>query len=145
MRRQKFAGGFSLIELLVAVAIVGILATIAYPSYQAFVRQTNRTDATKTMALDAQSLQRCYSQNFTYVNSAGTPCNVVAGNSTSPQGFYTITHTINAQDYTLTATALAAPQTADSQCQTFTLLSSGQQSAHNSGASDTTQTCWGSK
>jgi type IV pilus assembly protein PilE len=139
------AGGFSLIELIVAVGIVGILAAVAFPSYQAFVRQTNRTDATKILALDAQSLQRCYSQNFTFVNAATTPCNVVAGNSTSSQGYYTISIVINPQDYTITATALAAPQTADSQCQTFTLLSSGQQTAKNSGGTDTTQACWGSK
>jgi type IV pilus assembly protein PilE len=51
--------GFSLIELMMAVAIVGILAAIAVPSYTAFVRQSNRTDAVRALTLDAQALERC--------------------------------------------------------------------------------------
>jgi type IV pilus assembly protein PilE len=144
--RTRREAGVTLMELMVVVAIVGILASIAYPAYTQFVRQTNRTDATKTMQLAAQSLERCYSQNFTYINSATTPCNIVAGNTTSPNGYYTITVAVaDAQDYTLTAVPFAAPQTGDSQCVQFTLASSGQQKAQNTGGTDTTQTCWGSK
>lgn len=141
MRHSSPAAGFSLIELMIVVAIVAILAAIAYPSYQAYVRQANRTDATKTMQLTAQSLQRCYSQNFTYAAA----CNIVAGATISPNLFYTITVAIpDAQDYTITATPLAPPQLADTQCATFTLSSSGQQTAQNSGGINTTQACWGS-
>jgi type IV pilus assembly protein PilE len=149
MRTRKHLGaggleaGVTLMELMVVVAIVGILAAIAYPAYTQFVMQTNRTDATKTIQLAAQSLERCYSQNFTYINSATTPCNIVPGNTTSPNGYYTITVAIaDAQDYTLTAVRLAAPQTSDNQCAQFTLSSTGQQAAQDTSANDTTQTCW---
>jgi type IV pilus assembly protein PilE len=133
-------------ELLTVMTIVGILAAIAYPSYTQFVIQTNRTDATKTMQLAAQSMERCYSVNFTY---AGCNVNGVIVNDTStigtPNLFYTITFAIpDAQDYTMTAVATAAPQTSDNQCAQFTFSSSGQQAAQDNNANNTTQLCWGS-
>ncbi|HEY6823918.1 MAG TPA: type IV pilin protein [Steroidobacteraceae bacterium] len=138
--------GVTLMELMVVVAIVGILAAIAYPAYTQFVRQTNRTDATKTMQLFAQSLERCYSVNFKYA-----PCTVqgtvVNDGSTmrTPNLYYNVTFAIpDPQDYTLTAVAIAAPQTADTQCAQFTLASTGQVAAQDAGANNTTQTCWGS-
>lgn len=145
MRRNPRATGFTLIELMIVVAIVAILAAIAYPSYQAYVRQADRSDATKTLQLAAQSLQRCYSQNFSYL-AAG--CNIVAGNTNSPNLYYNINVAIpDAQDYTLTATPIAAPQTGDTQCASFILSSSGAQTAKNSAGTTNaaiTQTCWGS-
>jgi type IV pilus assembly protein PilE len=151
--RRRRERGVTLMELMVVVGIVGILAAIAYPAYTQFTMQTNRTDATKTMQLAAQSLERCYSVNFTYAPAApAAPCNVngkpVNDGSTivTPNGFYTITFAIpDAQDYTMTAVATGAPQTGDSQCATFTLSSSGQQTAQNAGGGPNTQLCWGSK
>jgi type IV pilus assembly protein PilE len=152
MRRRKHLGaggleaGVTLMELMVVTAIVGILAAIAYPAYTQFVIQTNRSDATKTMQLAAQSLERCYSVNFTYVN-----CNVngnpVNDQSTmqSPNNWYTITFNIpDPQDYSLVAVPVAAPQTSDNQCATFTLFSTGQQTAADINANPKTQLCWGS-
>ena len=55
MKHEKSARGMTLIELLVVVAIVAILASIAYPGYSSFVRRANRTDATKTLQMAAQS------------------------------------------------------------------------------------------
>ncbi len=136
--------GFTLVELMVTVGIVGILAAIAIPAYSAFVRQSNRTDATRTMLADAQALQRCYSQNFTY--TPAPPCPTPAGTTTSPGGFYSITITIpTATTYTIGATPLTTPQTADKPCKSFTLLSTGQQSSLDSGGADSTKTCWGSQ
>jgi Tfp pilus assembly protein PilE len=111
--------------------------------------QTNRTDATKTMQLAAQSMERCYSVNFTYLPAGGCLVNGVPVADTStiitPNQYYTITFAIpDAQDYTMTAVARIAPQTADSQCFTFTLSSTGQVAAVNSAAGNTTVPCWGS-
>jgi type IV pilus assembly protein PilE len=143
-------GGVTLMELMVVVAIVGILAAIAYPAYTQFVMQTNRTDATKTLQLAAQSLERCYSTNFTYLNcpvSGNAIPNPVVDGSTmgTPNLFYNITFAIpDAQTYTLTAVAVQAPQTTDNTCAQFTLSSTGQQAAQDVNTNNTTQTCWGS-
>ena len=145
MKHEKSARGMTLIELLVVVAIVAILASIAYPGYNSFTRRANRTDATKTLQMAAQSLERCYSRSFKYpaCNVSGTVMNN-GSTMTTPNLFYKITFTIpDNQDYTLTAVPVAAPQTTDTQCATFTLSSSGQQAATGSG-SNPTKTCWGS-
>src|SRR5215831_21007022 len=113
--RRRREAGVTLMELMVVVAIVGILAAIAYPAYTQFVMQTNRTDATKTMQLAAQSMERCYSVNFTYVGCNVNGAIVNDGSAIgTPNLYYTITFAIpDAQDYTLTAVATAPPQTAD--------------------------------
>jgi type IV pilus assembly protein PilE len=146
MKQENYARGMTLFELMMVVAIVAILASIAFPAYSRFTQQTNRTDATKTLRAAAQSLERCYSRTFKY-----KPCNVngtlMSHNSTmaTPNAFYTIMFTMpDNQDYTLTAVPVAAPQTTDSQCASFTLSSSGQQGAKNSAGGNNTTACWGS-
>lgn len=139
-RLSPRSAGFTLIELMIGVAVIGILAAIAYPSYSAFVRKSNRTDATRTMMQDAQALQRCYSQAYTYVGCVAAP----AGTTNSPGGFYSITITITSPTiYSISGTTRPGPQAADTLCKTFVISSTGQQTAQNSGGADNTKTCWG--
>ena len=62
--------GFSLIELLIVIAIIGILAGIAYPNYQEYVARARRADAKTVLLENAQFLERFYTQNGTYVGAA---------------------------------------------------------------------------
>lgn len=138
--------GFTLVELMITVAVVAILAMIAIPSYTQYVRRANRTDATKTLTLDAQALERCYSQTFLYTGCAGA----VAG--LSPQRKYTVTITIPdnvtpgapAASYLITAVAVSPDQLGDTACRTFTLNTVNTQTAADSGGGPNTQICWGS-
>jgi type IV pilus assembly protein PilE len=133
--------GFSLIELVVAMGIIGILAAVAIPSYLSYTKSANRTDATRTMTFDAQALERCYSQNFSYIVNCPL---AVAGPSPSAQGYYTVTIAAAASTYTITATPLKSPQTKDTACWTFTLNNAGTQYAATQGGAANTQSCWGS-
>ena len=65
------AKGFTLIELMIVVAVIGIIAAIAYPSYQDQVMSTRRGDAQGALMAFASSMERYYTQNGSYLGAAG--------------------------------------------------------------------------
>jgi type IV pilus assembly protein PilE len=139
MRRAIVPRGFTLVELAVALLVVGILASIAYPSYLQYTRRANRGDATRSIMFTAQQLERCYSQTYSYLGCA----NVTYGAGPSPNNYYTITTVAVAapNGYTISAVPNGKPQNGDGQCTSFSLASSGVQTSAGSG---TVQQCWGS-
>ena len=106
--------GFNLIELMLVITIIGILAAIAYPSYQEFVRKTNRVD-TKTQMMDiAGQLQKYKIANFIFFQSnTTTPITLtdIGQSGTLPiaKPFYNVTLTnVTANTWTLTATPIVS-------------------------------------
>ncbi|MBS0449405.1 MAG: prepilin-type N-terminal cleavage/methylation domain-containing protein [Proteobacteria bacterium] len=99
------AAGFTLIELMVAVAVVGILGAIAYPAYTDYVTRGRLIDATNALSAMQASLEQYYQDNRTYLStaSATSPC---ASNSTAKT--FTISCSLAAGTYAITATGSGA-------------------------------------
>lgn len=139
------AAGFSLIELMITIAIAAILTTIAVASYQNSIRKARRTDA-KTALLDlAGREERYYSLNNAYTDvpgnlgytGAGWPI-VVGGAyyqiSVAPPGG-------NPPTFTLTAVPIGN-QALDTTCSRFQVDNTGKQSSTDGGGADSTAACW---
>ena len=126
--------GFSLIELMIVVAIVGILSTIAFGFYGDNVIAANRTEGRSALQTAAGTLEKCRSLYGSYNNAN---CNYA--DFTSETGLYDITGALAASSFTVTATpAAGSAQLGDADCTTLTLTNTGVKGA--TGA-DTT-VCW---
>jgi type IV pilus assembly protein PilE len=88
MTGTKSAAGFTLIELLIAVAIVGILATVAYPSYQESVRKSHRADGMALVNRIMQAQERYFVTNMTYTEDLTDLGFTTADDVLSEEGFY---------------------------------------------------------
>lgn len=111
--------GFNLIELIVVVAIIGILATVVYPIYTDHLRETRRSDAWIALTSAAVEQQQWHSVNFRFTDDLDN-----LGGADSPEGFYTISVSVSEEGdtFTLTATVKAnQAQASDSGCTVLTL------------------------
>lgn len=78
--------GFTLIELMVVIVIIGILAAIAWPMYQEYVRSAKRAEVKAALLEAAQALERHYSLNSTYLKADGTGLAEVFPTQSPPGG-----------------------------------------------------------
>ena len=108
--RARSGLGLTLIELLVAVAIVAILAAIAYPTYRSQIQKTRRADAKAVLMQDAQFLERGYTENGCYnrVCSGTCTCTGTTGTVVLPFAKSPIDGTLTYYGITLQSVGTAA-------------------------------------
>jgi len=131
--------GFTLIELMIVVVIIGIIAAIAYPSYMGHMQNTRRSDGKITLTEIANRLEKFYAMCSAYppTGDPGLTDNWPAGacdpttpnvgieySTTSPEGHYALSLATTASSFTITATAQGI-QADDTVCAAMTLGSDG--------------------
>lgn len=126
--------GFTLIELLTAVAIVAVLAGVVYPAYVGHVNKAYRAEIVVLLTEQAQSLERYYTSNGSFIDASG----VSVGNDR-----YRITAALIPQDFSLLATPGVDSVMAGDACGAFSLTSSGARTNPGAAPGMSRKTCWG--
>ncbi|MGZ8970083.1 MAG: type IV pilin protein [Telluria sp.] len=126
--------GFSLIELLAAVAVAGIVGAIAIPSYTQYVGRSHRETAKALMGESAQFMERYFTTNNTYVG-ATLPSAVAPRNASGADIRYQISFSVDPTAEAYTLQAVPNGRQVGDKCGTMTLSSTGAQAAAASG-------CW---
>lgn len=150
-RLNKFRG-FTLMEVLIAMAIVAIISAIAYPSYRDNVKRGNRSEVRGLLLENAQFMERFFAENSSYLQTAAAvPVPPVLPNLVSPRGATGVNVNYNISfravpALSVTTFAIQAVPTnrmASDDCATLTINNLGQQGTVGSLTNGmTTETCW---
>ncbi|WP_027484826.1 MULTISPECIES: type IV pilin protein [Rhodanobacter] len=133
-RRDQRAGGFTLIELMIVVAIIAILAAIALPAYTSYITKTKRVAAEGCLSEHANYMERYYTTNLSYTGAALPGLDCASLQRTGANYQYAVASASTAA-YSVTATPINAQLTRDTMCGTLSLNQTGTRGPSTAG-------CW---
>lgn len=133
---QNKPNGFTLIELMITVAVVAILARIALPSYTEYVNRSHRANAKNTLLQAAQWMERAATTQGTYPITANVPNSLLVVEGSR----YTAAVASTASTYTFTATRALNTGQANDKCGDFVLDQTNNRTLLNNSA--TVADCW---
>ncbi len=144
-RATRRSAGFTLIELMITIAVVGILTAIALPSYNSYVARSKRAEARGVLVTAAQHLEKQFSINSSYCQPAGCdaatvlPANLRTSGANATRREYDIRATaLTANGYTLSAVPATGGTMVGDACGTLTIDNFGTRGQ----SSGTAATCW---
>lgn len=133
------SAGFTLVELMIVVVVIGILSAVAYPNYTEYVRKGHRAEARAGLLQAAQWMERAATATGKYPKKLPSTLEDVPG------GRYTIkVEDVDGDGATYTLKAKPAPGTdqKNDKCGTFTLTYNGQQGVEGEGDKLSAEQCW---
>ena len=137
---RKVHQGFTLIEVMIVVAIIGILSAIAMPSYTEYIRRGHRSEARASLLQMAQWMERAATANGVYPTATDNAAPVAAALASVQKERYTVTMASTALTFTVTATAKGA-QVKD-KCGDYTLDQAGTRGAKGETTGALVSECW---
>ena len=137
-RKQGKQRGFTILELMIVVAILSLLAAVTYPSYNQYVKRGYRSEGRAALMDTAAKLERFYSDNNRFATADDTFPALTGFSTSTESGKYTLSITTSGtyQTYTLTAT----PNFTDPECANLTYTQAGARGISGTG---TVNNCWG--
>ncbi|MBL8419601.1 MAG: prepilin-type N-terminal cleavage/methylation domain-containing protein [Dechloromonas sp.] len=137
--RPALQRGFTLIEVMIVVAILAAIAAIALPSYQESIRKSRRADAKSALMAASQAMEKYFTERQTYVNATLGSNATDVYPTTSPDGFYTLSFSVasTASAFSLQAAPTAGKGQTNDKCGTFSINQLGAKSV-----STTQSNCW---
>lgn len=134
------AGGFTLIELMISLAVLAVIIGIAIPSYNQYVLEAGRSEAKGVLMQGAQTLERCYTR-FSAYNDGNCDLSQGATMMSENDKYQLQATTVAANEFLLTAVPQGG-QRNDSECGNFTLDDTGARGISASTDPAVVDECW---